>query len=48
LGGERIQLGLPFFAQQAGKLGQRNGLFGCVDDGFDLGFKCTNPAPMLF
>ena len=53
LGGERVEFGLAFFTEQAGKLGESDRLFGRVDDSFDLGFKthgcrveCINPAPM--
>ncbi len=54
LGGEGVEFGLALFAEQAGELGERDRLFGCVDDSFDLGFKthgcrveCINPAPMM-
>ncbi len=53
LGIEGVEFRLPFFAEQAGELGERDGLFGRVDDSFDFGFKthgcrveCINPAPM--
>ena len=39
LGGDGFELGLAFLAEQAGELGEGDGLFRCVDDGFDLGFK---------
>ena len=39
LGGEGVEFGLAFFAEQAGELGERYRLFGRVDDGFDLGFQ---------
>jgi hypothetical protein len=39
LGFEGVEFGLAFFAEQAGELGERYGLFGGVDDSFDLGFK---------
>jgi hypothetical protein len=38
-GVQGVELKLGFVAQQADKLGERDGFFGCVDDGFDLGFE---------
>ena len=38
-GGDGVELGLGFVAEQADELGEGDGLLGGVDDGFDLGFQ---------
>ena len=42
-----IKLGLGFVAKQAGELGQGDGLFGCVNDCFDLCFKAHGLVGVL-
>ncbi len=45
--GEAIELGLGLVAEKAGELGERDRLFGCVNDGFDLCFKAHGLVGVL-
>ena len=48
LGGvEVVEFGLGFVAEEAGELGQGYGLFGCVNDCFDLCFKAHGLVGVL-